>query len=172
MTYEQGGIGAGRAIITESGNILTLKDRIAHHVATAYSTVEMASKNASRLCQNFEDFYKKTSSNPQGQYKTYIVKGTNPRNKVKALTILLDKHRIQYGRIKGTRSTSAYSYTMGKENTPLSISEDDLVISAYQPLSVLTQVLFDPESELVDSVTYDITAWSLPHAFGDRKSVV
>ena len=95
MTYEQGGIGAGRAIITESGNILTLKDRIAHHVATAYSTVEMASKNASRLCQNFEDFYKKTSSNPQGQYKTYIVKGTNPRNKVKALTDLLERHKIQ-----------------------------------------------------------------------------
>lgn len=166
MTYEQGGIGAGRAIMTEAGNVLTLKDRIAHHLTTGLSTIEMSSKNAERLCQNFEEFYKRTSSNPPGQYKTYIVKGTNPRNKVKALTDLLDKHRIKYGRIKGTRSTSAYSYTTGKDNGPLSISEDDLVVSAYQPLSVLTQILFDPESELVDSATYDITAWSLPHAFG------
>ena len=60
----------------------------------------------------------------------------------------------------------AYEYTTGKANAPLSISEDDLVVSAYQPLAVLTQILFDPESELVDSATYDITAWSLPHAFG------
>jgi hypothetical protein len=166
MTYEQGGIGAGRAVMTEAGNILTLKDRIAHHITTGLSTIEMSSKNAERLCQNFEEFYKRTSSNPPGQYKTYIVKGSNPRNKVKALTDLLDKHRIKYGRIKGTRSTSAYSYTTGKDNAPLSIAEEDLVVSAYQPLSVLTQVLFDPESELVDSATYDITAWSLPHAFG------
>ncbi len=166
MTYEQGGIGAGRAIIMQSGNVLTLKDRIAHHLTTALSTIEIASKNAQRLCQNFEDFYKKSITNPPGQYKTYVVKGSNPRNKVKALTDLLDKHRIKYGRIKGTRSTTAYEYATGKENTPLSISEDDLVVSAYQPLSVLTQVLFDPESALVDSATYDITAWSLPYAFG------
>ena len=165
MTYEQGGIGAGRAITMENGNVLTLKDRIAHHLTTALSTIEISSKNAERLCQNFQDFYQKSMASPPGQYKTYIVKGSNPRNKVKALTSLLDKHRIQYGRIKGTRSTTAYSYTLGKD-APLSISEDDLVVSAYQPLSVLTQVLFDPESELVDSATYDITAWSLPHAFG------
>ncbi len=166
MTYEQGGIGAGRAIMTESGNVLTLKDRIAHHLTTALSTIEISSKNAARLCDNFQDFFKKSSSNPPGAYKTYIVKGSNPRNKVKALTDLLDKHRIKYGRITGKRSTTAYDYVTGKENTPLSISEEDLVVSAYQPLSVLTQILFEPESELVDSATYDITAWSLPHAFG------
>jgi hypothetical protein len=166
MTYEQGGIGAGRAIMMQNGNVLTLKDRIAHHLATALSTIEIASKNADRLCQNFEDFYKKSITNPPGQYKTYVVKGTNPRNKIKALTDLLDKHRIKYGRIKGTRNTTAYEYATGKDNAPLSISEDDLVVSAYQPLSVLTQILLDPESALVDSATYDITAWSLPHAFG------
>ena len=33
-------------------------------------------------------------------------------------------------------------------------------------MGVLTQILLDPEPELVDSATYDITAWSLPHAFG------
>ena len=166
MTYEQGGIGAGRAIMTESGNVLTLKDRIAHHLTTALSTIEISSKNATRLCQNFEDFFKKSAENPPGQYKTYIVKGSNPRNKVKALTDLLDKHRIKYGGIKGTRGIRGYDYTTGKDDAPLSISENDLIISAYQPLAVLTQILFDPESELVDSATYDITAWSLPHAFG------
>lgn len=166
MTYEQGGIGAGRAITTESGNILTLKDRITHHITTGLSTIEISSKNANRLCQNFEDFFKKTSANPTGIYKTYIVKGTNPRSTIKALTDLLDKHRIKYGSIKGSKTTTAYDYKTGKENTSLSIAEGDLVISAYQPLSMLTQILFDPESELVDSATYDITAWSLPHAFG------
>ena len=166
MTYEQGGISAGRAVTMLSGNVLTLKDRIAHHLTTALSTIEISSKNADRLNQNFEDFFKKASASPSGAFKTYIIKGSNPRNKIKAFCDLLDRHRIKYGKIKGARTVSAYEYATAKDNAPLSINEDDLVISAYQPLSVLTQVLLDPEPELVDSLTYDITAWSLPHAFG------
>ena len=30
----------------------------------------------------------------------------------------------------------------------------------------LIKVLFEPKPKLVDSVTYDITAWSLPYAYG------
>ena len=41
-----------------------------------------------------------------------------------------------------------------------------MVISAYQPKSTLLKILFEPKSALEDSVTYDITAWSLPYAFG------
>ena len=165
MTYEQGGIGAGRAIQTESGLILTLKDRVAHHLTTGLSTVEISSKNAKRLVDNFTDFYKNNTANPPGTLKSYIIKGTNPRTKIKAFCELLDRHKIKYGRIKGSRTTTAYEYLTGKD-TPLSITEDDVVISAYQPMAMLTQVLLDPEPELVDSATYDITAWSLPHAYG------
>ena len=42
----------------------------------------------------------------------------------------------------------------------------DLVISAYQPKGLFAQVLLEPEPTLVDSLTYDITAWSLIHAYG------
>ena len=165
MTYEQGGIGAGRAIQTENGNVLTLKDRVAHHLTTGLSTVEISSKNAQRLVDNFDNFYKNSTANPPGLLKSYIIKGTNPKPKLKAFCELLDRHKIKYGRIKGSRNTTAYDYAAGKD-TPLSISEEDVVVSAYQPMSVLTQILLDPEPELVDSATYDITAWSLPYAFG------
>lgn len=165
MTYEQGGIGAGRAIQIENGHILTLKDRVAHHLTTGLSTVEISSKNAKRLVDNFSDFYNTSTINPPGNFKSYIIKGTNPRPKIKALCELLDKHKIRYGRLTSSRSTTAYEYATGKD-TPLSITDNDILISAYQPLAILTQVLFDPEPVVVDSNTYDITAWSLPHAFG------
>ena len=41
-----------------------------------------------------------------------------------------------------------------------------LVISTYQPKGVLAKVLFEPKSKLVDSATYDITAWALPYVYG------
>jgi Zinc carboxypeptidase len=166
MTYEQGGISAGRAIQIENGSILTLKDRVAHHLTTGLSTVEISSKNAQRLVDNFSQFFKNTTANPTGALKTFIVKGSNPRGKLKAFCQLLDRHKIKYGRIKGTRSVQSLDYATGKDNTPLSIGEEDVVISAYQPLSMLTQILLEPEPEVVDSSTYDITAWSLPYAFG------
>jgi hypothetical protein len=42
----------------------------------------------------------------------------------------------------------------------------DVVVSAYQPHSALVKALFEPQSRLVDSATYDISAWSLPYAYG------
>jgi hypothetical protein len=47
-----------------------------------------------------------------------------------------------------------------------SVSESDIVIPSAQPKSNLIKVLFEPTTKLSDSATYDITAWSLPYAYG------
>ena len=39
-------------------------------------------------------------------------------------------------------------------------------MNVNQPKAILTQVLFEPAPRLTDSLSYDITAWALPHAFG------
>ncbi len=165
MTYEQGGIRAGRVISLDNGLYLTLKDRIQHHLTTALSTIEISSKNADRLVQNFTAYFKEGSENPKGTYKSFIIRNTNSRDKIKALTILLDRHKIQYGRAGQTASLGAYDYTTGKDTT-IRLNENDLVINTRQPRSTLAQVLFNPDNELADSATYDITAWSIPLAYG------
>jgi hypothetical protein len=40
------------------------------------------------------------------------------------------------------------------------------VISVDQPKGVLTNILFEPETFVSDSLTYDITAWAVPYFFG------
>jgi hypothetical protein len=44
MTYEQGGIGAGLGIKTNSGDTLTLADRLLHHYTSSISTIEVDCK--------------------------------------------------------------------------------------------------------------------------------
>jgi hypothetical protein len=167
MTYEQaGGPRGGRAILTEVNDTLTLHDRIAHHLTTSLSTIEMTSKNAKALVDNFREYYRRTSTQPQGQYKAFVIRNSNDPNKINALCQLLDLHHIQYGTAgANVNGVKAFDYVNGKEAT-VNIDAKDLVISAYQPKSVLVQVLFEPESRLSDSITYDITAWSLPFAQG------
>lgn len=166
MTYEQGGHSrAGRAIDLPNGDTLTLADRVAHHRTTALSTVEIASKESDRLTDNFRTYFMDALKNPQGEFLTYVVSSTNSRGKMDRLTTLLDRNGIEYSYAEGKASANMYSYRDGK-NTTANVQAGDLVISAYQPRSVLTQVLFDPDVVVEDSVTYDITGWSVPFAYG------
>lgn len=163
MTYEQGGIAAGLSVITASGDTLTLTERIAHHHATSLSTLETASSYAQKLLDEFKKFYDNSRDNPPGDYKTYVVVNDNA-DKIKTLTTMLDRNRIAYGfGLNG--QVTGYNYISGKTEQ-YSPGPNDLVINAYQPKSVLLDVLMEPKTFVADSDTYDITAWSLPYAFG------
>ena len=163
MTYEQGGSGrGGRAVETNNGEVLTLKDRIDHHKTTALSTVEMGSKNNEKLISEFKNFFSKA---PAGKYKSYIIKAGLQKSKLRSLCELLDRQGIEYGTVSSKRSGNGYDYSTGASSS-FTAETGDLIVSANQPKSVLTQVLLDPSSSLEDSLTYDITAWSLPYAYG------
>lgn len=165
MTYEQGGGGyGGLGIITEYGDTLSLKDRIAHHYTTGISTVEIASKNAAQLAGEFKSYYDQNLSNPFGKYKSYIVKNDN-QDKLDKLAEFLDKNFIKYGSVGSSKSLKGFSYKNGGEVT-FSVDSKDLVINTYQPTSRLITALFEPSAKLQDSLTYDITAWSMPYAYG------
>ena len=164
MTYEQGGSGrAGLAVINAEGDTLTLKDRIDHHHTTGLSTVESASQNAEKALSEFKSYFSSSRTNPPGEYKSYIIKGENPE-KLKTLAILLQRNGIQfgYGSVKGGQGLN---YFTGKTES-FKVDKNDMVISAFQPKSVLLKVLFEPITFVSDSATYDITAWSLPYAYG------
>lgn len=159
MTYEQGGSGrAGLAITTQIGDTLTLQDRLVHHHTTGLSTVEVASKNASRLNEEFKKFHAPKNY----KYKSYVLNGA--ADKIAALTKLLDQHEIQYGTAK-TGTVKGFRYTTGKTGS-VKTSPNSVVISTNQTKGTLVKVLFEPSAKLSDSLTYDITAWSLPYAYG------
>ena len=169
MTYEQaGGPRGGAAALKADGDTLTLKDRIAHHFTTSMSTIEMASVNNSRLISEFKKFFDDAKNNGIGEYKTYVVTDNNA-GKLRILQNFFDNNGIKYGAVNGA-AIKGYNYFTGKEET--FAANNSLAISAYQPKSALIKVLFEPKSKLSDSVTYDITAWSLPYVYGVQSYAV
>ncbi len=164
MTYEQAGHSMGGLAIKVDDDTLTLFDRIAHHFTTSISTIEMASLNAEEINKEFKKYFEEGMSNGNGKYKSYVVSGAN-QSKLKELITLFDRNQIEYGYIKQDIKVAGYSYTNQMEGM-YTASVNDLVVSAFQPKSALVKVLFEPHSKLADSSTYDITAWSLPYAYG------
>jgi hypothetical protein len=165
MTYEQGGGGAGGlGADTDEGDTLTLYDRAIHHYTTSLSTIEIASLNAGSLVKEFRKFFNNGVTGLVGDYKTYVVKNNpNDTERIRALMDLLDKNGIQYG--TGTGTGKGFNYHTAKEEA-FNITIGDIIISAAQPKATMVKVLFEPQSKLVDSATYDITAWSLPYVYG------
>lgn len=164
MTFEQAGIGAGLGIVTDDdGDTLTLVDRIKHHITTGLSTIEVSSKHAQQLLDEYKKFFDDNRNAKNAIYKTYILT-SNDENKILAVKNLLDKNKIEYGTVKNDK-VNGYRYFTGKEES-LQLNNFTIAISAYQSKSSLVRVLFEPNSKLNDSATYDITAWSIPYVYG------
>lgn len=159
MTYEQGGSGrAGLGIITNIGDTLTLNDRIAHHYTTGLSTVEVAHKNQEKLNNEFQKFFQSKNY----KYKSYALSGN--KDNIDKLAKLLANHQIEYGFSNGG-TIKGFNFKTGNQGT-LSTDENTLIVSTNQPRGTMVKVLFEPDAKLSDSLTYDITAWSLPYAYG------
>jgi len=169
MTYEQAGHSlAGLGVQTAEGDTLTLYDRAIHHYTTGLSTIEISSLNAARLIKEFRKYFNEAVSMGVGEYKTFVVKfSIADRERINTLINLLDKNGIRYEiAAAGSKGNfSGYNYHSGKEES-FTLDAGDLLIHSQQPRSAMAKVLFEPKSKLVDSATYDITAWSLPYVYG------
>ncbi|MBK9257999.1 MAG: hypothetical protein IPM42_21315 [Saprospiraceae bacterium] len=163
MTYEQAGNSrSGRSILLANGDTLTVKTKIENNTIVALSTIETASVRSQELIQNFKEYFKSSATNPPGKFKTFILKSGAA---TKRIAELFDKAGIQYEYSKVNLKTNAYHY-QSQKNQNAEVMQGDLVIQANQPRSVLLQILMEESPVLSDSLTYDITSWSLPLAYG------
>lgn len=160
MTYEQGGSGrAGLGILNSVGDVLSLKDRIAHHYTSGLSTVEVAYNNVQKLNQEFQAYHARKNN----KYKAYVLEGQE--DKIATLAALMEAHQIPLKKLAQRTSIKGVEYSSQKtKNTAFSSSA--LVIDGTGKKNNLVQALFEPKTFYSDSLTYDITSWSLPFAHG------
>ncbi len=165
MTYEKAGNGsAGLGVYLDNRDTLTLVDRAIQHHASGLNVVEVVSTHADQVVEEFKKFANDAVAGKLSSYHTYVIKyDSNNEGRIRALMNLMDKNKINYysasGGIKGL------DYFSKKEQS-YNLTENDLVIPGSQAKAALIRVLFEPDAKLTDSVTYDITAWSLPYVYG------
>ncbi|MEA5258830.1 M14 family metallopeptidase [Arcicella aquatica] len=166
MTYEQGGGGRGGLGVTKrDGDTLTLKQRIDHHLSTSFSCLEAISANADKTVTEFIKFFDNAQKTPVGQYKSFVFKTKGNESRTREFLNYLDRENFQYGIAGKSLVAAGYSYQDDK-NVGFAIDPDDIVINLFQPRSTFLKILLEPKTMVEDSVTYDITSWSLPYAYG------
>jgi hypothetical protein len=166
MTYEQAGnTQGGLSVITAEGDTLSFERRVLNQHVVGMSTVEVTAAHYERVTEEFFRFFERSAEASYAGFNTYVISGENHPDKMQHLASYLDAWDIRYGRAPERRSERAFDY-QSQETRDISISENDLLISARQPKSVLLNVLFEPQTTIIDSLTYDITAWSVPYAMG------
>jgi hypothetical protein len=173
FTFEQGGGGpSGIAYKLESGDTLTLKQRIDGHFTASMATIKVSYENREKLVQEFNKYFEESAKNPSFQYKSVIIKASNEKSNVSSLLNLLDRNQIKYSYAAATsKKYKGFDYAANKDGE-VTIEKGDILISAFQPQSHFVQALFEPDTKSSDSVTYDLTAWALPYVYNLKSFAV
>lgn len=176
MTYEvAGGARGGLSVTTARGEELTLADRIVRHFTTSLTTIEVAARHREDLVRGFIETRQRPTRDP---IHSFLVEPSQAERL--ALIDLLGLHGIEVDYLATPTALDARNIASGK-NEQRTFPEGTLVISTAQPLGQLVRALMEREAQLSmgflerqqklkaakkETEFYDVTAWSLPLAFG------
>jgi hypothetical protein len=160
MTYEQAGSGrAGLAVRQPDGQILTLTQRATQHRTSGNATLRAAAARRHALLSDFVAFYQTMGD---GLADILIVPGNESR--AAALLELLQRQQIRVERAAQAFRASATPHHGFRARRDFPAGT--LLVRARQPRGRLAVTLLQPETVLDATYSYDISAWSLPFAFG------
>lgn len=161
MLTEQGGHSrGGRAVETDDEYILTLRQRVFDHFLTSMATIETSVERREDLVDYFRSFF------ASGEDKTtYIFPDDGGSGYLYDMLGILHKHGVEIHRTQSESSlNNTFSYRSGTSGR-VSVPAGSFVVSADQPRRVFVNTMLKRDLVLEDSVTYDMTSWSMPLAY-------
>lgn len=193
MTYETDGGGfKGINWKRDDETIVTLRSGIAKHFVASMTTLETASGNRTARLKDYYDFRKSgIEEGRTGQMKRIVIVPGKDLQKTQDLIEILTRSGIEVGETREPfRSLSAHSYTGVGAPASRTFPKLSYIVDLAQPQERLAKALLEPNTEQdgafvreqiarflrnqrrgenaakEDYGFYDITAWSLPMAFG------
>lgn len=180
ILYEQAGVD-GSLVKQKTGQILTYSESVHHHYISSLANMKTAAENRKKLLMSYYDHRKKALDNKENSPgAAFMVDPSQNPRKVERFVETMILQGIEVGRAKSSFKASGLYNEHGKQSSR-SFSEGTYIIDFAQPSRYLAQVLLDydirmPNSFLEEqrryiekgwgSRMYEISAWSLPLAFG------
>ncbi len=162
MTYEVGGHGnAALAYRRSDGKIWTLADRVKRHSEAAWTTLKTAASHKDALLQDFYQLHRDSEILGRG-LKNRLLVLSSPKDpaRVRALgkTLLAQGLQFEY--------TSEGGSGIDAEGKVHNIPKGSLILDFAQPRGRLAKALLQQDNRISHLYFYDVSAWSLPLAYG------
>lgn len=162
MLTEQGGIGAGRAITTDDGYVLTLRQRIYDHYMTSLATISTSAMAREALLRYSVDAW--TPDNSKSPNKTFIIR-REEGGYLKDLLQVLDRQEIEFYEAQSDfKLGTCLDYRTGKTGLQ-SFSAGDIIVPSDQARHLFVHSILERNMAIEDSVMYDMATWSAPLAY-------
>lgn len=163
MLAEQGGSSrGGRAVETNDGFVLTLRQRVFDHYKNGISIVNTSVENKEALLEYFKDA--RSQKSQKGNTKAYILPNNSNDYTYDVVNIML-KQGVQVEQATEDFSVkNAFDYWDGKSSSR-QFSTGDFIIKTDQPAHLFVNTLMRRQLEIRDSVMYDMSTWSAPLAY-------
>lgn len=194
MTYETDGGGVkGYRWTRDDGTIATLRGAIAKHYVASLTTLETTSKNRSERLKDFYDFRASAmSSHSREKMKRIVIVPDKDPVKASELVEVLQRSKIEV-KVASSSFSSAAAHSYTEKDAPAgsrTFPAGSYVIDLNQPQRVLIKAILEQDTAqdkafVEDNMRrfkrnqmrgtgqakedygfYDLTAWSLPLAFG------
>ncbi|HAS42122.1 MAG TPA: zinc carboxypeptidase [Microscillaceae bacterium] len=130
--------------------ILRFPFTIRNQLTTAMSTVQAANEMRKELLDYQKNFHKNA---PKG--KSYVF-GSQDKSRLYELVKLMKHHNVEV--YQSSSDVTIKGQRIKKENA--------YVVPEGQAQSRLISAMFQVQTQYKDSLFYDVSAWTLPHAFG------
>lgn len=176
MTYEQAS-SSGGAVRRDDGTVLTLAQAARNHYETSMATVTTAARWRTALVRDYLAERRSNSAPAANAVRTILLE-RDGAGRADSLVATLQRNRIEVGVLDALPSDAlAFPHTSGTRPGRF------YAIDLAQPQGRLARALLEPEAHLDSAFIaeeierrrtglpnrfYDITAWSLPMAYGVR----
>ena len=163
MLAEQGGHSrGGRAVETNDGYVLTLRQRAWDHFATSMAVVEASVRHRQDLMSYFRRFFDpSTSDNPT---TAYLIPDDGGHGYVTDVIALLLEHGIEVERATEAFTIEAADYWTARTDRH-SFDAGTWIVPTDQARHVLVNTLMQRQMEIESYDMYDMSTWSVPLAY-------
>lgn len=194
MTFETDGGGTkGLRYLRDDGTIATLRSAIAKHFTASLATLDVTAKNRADRLKDFYEFRANAIGDfAKGKIKRIVILPDKDPVKAAELIEILGRSRIEV-KVAASPFTSvvAHSYaSLNSPSEPKTFPAGAYIVDLNQPQRILIKSILEPDTPQdkafvednmgrfrrnqmkgsgqakEDYGFYDITAWSLPSAFG------
>ncbi|TMI70695.1 MAG: zinc carboxypeptidase [Bacteroidetes bacterium] len=149
---------SSRGHLQQTANgLLSFPFTIKNQFTTTLSTLEGAKALRKEFLQWQRDFYKNSVTEAAADpVKAYIFGNTGDQKTIYEFATMLGRHRIDVYSFKNEVNISGNSYD----------PHESYVVPLNQPQYKVIKAIFSKTLNYKDSLFYDITAWTMPLAFG------